>query len=54
MKFDRALEEVWKWREGVNKKYEGKSDREIIELIRKNTEETIKKYNLKLKVVNKT
>jgi len=54
MKFDKALEEVWKWREKVNKKYEDKSNKEIIELIRKNTDETIKKYNLKLKVANRT
>ncbi len=54
MKFDRTLEEVWKWREKVSEKYEGKSKKEIIELIRKNTDETIKKYNLKLKILNKT
>lgn len=52
MKTDRALEEVWKWKDALYEERKNLTMEEIAKLIEKNGEAIEKKYGLNLKKVS--
>lgn len=52
MKYDRALEEVWGWKEKAYNENKGKSLDEFVANIHKNAENFCKKHNFHLEKVN--
>jgi hypothetical protein len=50
MKYGKALEEVWKWREALSKKLEGKNESEQIRSINEDARMLCEKYGIKYKV----
>lgn len=52
MKTDRALEEVWKWKDELYEERKNLSMEEIVKIIEKNGESIERKYNLNLRTIN--
>lgn len=52
MKTDRALEEVWKWKDELYEERKNLSIEEIVKIIEKNGESIERKYHLNLRAVN--
>jgi hypothetical protein len=50
MKYGKAVEEVWKWRDALSKKLEGLSEREQVRTINEDARKICKRYGIKYKV----
>ena len=51
MKYDRSLQEVWKWKDRVYEKTKGLTIDEAVDEIRKGAEELCKRYDIHLRKV---
>jgi hypothetical protein len=50
MNYGKALEEVWQWRDAVEKKLEGMDENEQVRVINEDARKLCQKYGIKYKV----
>ena len=51
MKYDKSLQDVWKWKDEVYKEIKGLHGKDMINYFRKQSKDIQKKYNLHLQRV---